>query len=148
MECSRAHPRRRETDHQLLSGCRADVLRKVNDARKVRRRTIVLDANVLLDKNLSVFLWLHCSRSPPGERVRNFTIITTTPNECVLEIYVAGQSDLIIDYATARHGEEPISVVPQLPRAQPRRHDRVGCAWRLTSSPIMVPSLPKQADLE
>jgi 3-phenylpropionate/cinnamic acid dioxygenase small subunit len=45
-----------ETDHQLLSGCRDDVLRKVNGAWKVRRRTIVLDANVLLDKNLSVFL--------------------------------------------------------------------------------------------
>jgi len=45
-----------ETDHQLLSGCREDVLRKVNDAWKVARRTIVLDANVLLDKNLSVFL--------------------------------------------------------------------------------------------
>jgi 3-phenylpropionate/cinnamic acid dioxygenase small subunit len=45
-----------ETDHQLLSGCREDLLRKVNGAWKVRRRTIVLDANVLLDKNLSVFL--------------------------------------------------------------------------------------------
>jgi 3-phenylpropionate/cinnamic acid dioxygenase small subunit len=45
-----------EIDHQLLSGCREDVLRKVNDAWKVARRTIVLDANVLLDKNLSVFL--------------------------------------------------------------------------------------------
>ena len=45
-----------ETDHQLLSGCREDVLRKVNGAWKVARRTIVLDANVLLDKNLSVFL--------------------------------------------------------------------------------------------
>jgi 3-phenylpropionate/cinnamic acid dioxygenase small subunit len=45
-----------ETDHQLLSGCREDVLRKVNGAWKVRRRTIVLDANVLLDKNLSIFL--------------------------------------------------------------------------------------------
>jgi 3-phenylpropionate/cinnamic acid dioxygenase small subunit len=45
-----------ETDHQLLSGYREDVLRKVNDAWKVARRTIVLDANVLLDKNLSVFL--------------------------------------------------------------------------------------------
>jgi hypothetical protein len=32
------------------------LLRKVNGARKVRRRTIVLDDNVLLDKNLSVFL--------------------------------------------------------------------------------------------
>ena len=45
-----------ESDHQLLSGCREDLLRKVNGAWKVRRRTIVLDANVLLDKNLSVFL--------------------------------------------------------------------------------------------
>ena len=26
-----------------------------------------------------------------------------------LETYVAGQADLIIDYATARHGDEPIS---------------------------------------
>ena len=45
-----------ETDHQLLSGCREDLLRKVGGAWKVTRRTIVLDANVLLDKNLSVFL--------------------------------------------------------------------------------------------
>jgi 3-phenylpropionate/cinnamic acid dioxygenase small subunit len=45
-----------ETDHQLLSGCREDLLRKVDGAWKVARRTIVLDANVLLDKNLSVFL--------------------------------------------------------------------------------------------
>ena len=45
-----------ETDHQLLSGCREDVLREVSGAWKVTRRTIVLDANVLLDKNLSVFL--------------------------------------------------------------------------------------------
>lgn len=45
-----------ETDHQLLSGCREDVLREVGGAWKIARRTIVLDANVLLDKNLSVFL--------------------------------------------------------------------------------------------
>jgi 3-phenylpropionate/cinnamic acid dioxygenase small subunit len=45
-----------ETDYQLLSGCREDLLRKVNGAWKVARRAIVLDANVLLDKNLSVFL--------------------------------------------------------------------------------------------
>ena len=37
-------------------GCREDLLRKVNGACNVTRRTIVLDANVLLDKNLSVFL--------------------------------------------------------------------------------------------
>jgi 3-phenylpropionate/cinnamic acid dioxygenase small subunit len=45
-----------ETDHQLLSGFREDLLRKVGGAWKVAKRTIVLDANVLLDKNLSVFL--------------------------------------------------------------------------------------------
>lgn len=45
-----------ETDHQLLSGYREDVLRRVNGEWKIARRTIVLDANVLLDKNLSVFL--------------------------------------------------------------------------------------------
>jgi 3-phenylpropionate/cinnamic acid dioxygenase small subunit len=45
-----------ETDHQLLSGYREDVLRKVDEVWKVARRMIVLDANVLLDKNLSVFL--------------------------------------------------------------------------------------------
>ena len=45
-----------ETDAQLLSGCREDVLRNVNGQWRVARRTIVLDANVLLDKNLSVFL--------------------------------------------------------------------------------------------
>jgi hypothetical protein len=41
-----------ETDHQLLFGCREDLLRKVKSGWKVARRTIVLDANVLLDKNL------------------------------------------------------------------------------------------------
>lgn len=45
-----------ETDHQLLSGFREDALRKADGVWKVRKRTIVLDANVLLDKNLSVFL--------------------------------------------------------------------------------------------
>ncbi len=45
-----------ETDHQLLSGYREDVLRKMDGGWKVAKRTIVLDANVLLDKNLSVFL--------------------------------------------------------------------------------------------
>ena len=45
-----------ETDHQILSGCREDVLRRVEGGWKIARRIIVLDANVLLDKNLSVFL--------------------------------------------------------------------------------------------
>ena len=45
-----------ETDAQLLSGCREDRLRRAAGGWQVARRTIVLDANVLLDKNLSVFL--------------------------------------------------------------------------------------------
>jgi len=45
-----------ETDQQLLSGCREDVLRQVDGSWKVAKRTVILDANVLLDKNLSVFL--------------------------------------------------------------------------------------------
>ena len=45
-----------ETDSQLLSGYREDVLRPAGGSWKIARRTIVLDANVLLDKNLSVFL--------------------------------------------------------------------------------------------
>jgi 3-phenylpropionate/cinnamic acid dioxygenase small subunit len=45
-----------ETDQQLFAGSREDVLRQVDGAWKVARRTIVLDANVLLDKNLSIFL--------------------------------------------------------------------------------------------
>ena len=44
-----------ETDQQLLAGSREDVLRRVDGAWKIARRTIVLDANVLPDKNLSVF---------------------------------------------------------------------------------------------
>jgi 3-phenylpropionate/cinnamic acid dioxygenase small subunit len=45
-----------ETDHQLLSGSREDVLRRTDAGWKVAKRTILLDANVLLDKNLSIFL--------------------------------------------------------------------------------------------
>jgi Ring hydroxylating beta subunit len=45
-----------EPDHQLLSSCREAVPRKGNGALEVARRTIALDASVLLDKNLSVFL--------------------------------------------------------------------------------------------
>ena len=45
-----------ETDHQLLAGSRDDVLRRVNGAWKIAKRTVLLDANVLLDKNLSIFL--------------------------------------------------------------------------------------------
>lgn len=44
-----------ETDQDLYAGYREDVLRREGDAWKVARRTIVLDANVILSKNISVF---------------------------------------------------------------------------------------------
>src|SRR5262252_8450496 len=44
-----------ETDQQLFAGSREDVLRQVDGMWKVAKRTILLDANVLLDKNLSIF---------------------------------------------------------------------------------------------
>ena len=45
-----------ETDQQLFAGSREDLLRPVAGGWKVAKRTILLDANVLLDKNLSIFL--------------------------------------------------------------------------------------------
>ena len=45
-----------ETDHQLLAGSREDTLRRIDGAWKIARRIILLDSNVLLDKNLSIFL--------------------------------------------------------------------------------------------
>jgi 3-phenylpropionate/cinnamic acid dioxygenase small subunit len=45
-----------ETDQQLFAGSREDLLRHVDGDWKIARRTILLDANVLLDKNLSIFL--------------------------------------------------------------------------------------------
>ena len=44
-----------ETDENIFAGSREDVLRRVEGAWKIARRTIVLDSNVILAKNLSVF---------------------------------------------------------------------------------------------
>ncbi len=44
-----------ETEENIFSGYREDVLRWENGGWKIARRTIVLDANVILAKNLSVF---------------------------------------------------------------------------------------------
>ena len=44
-----------ETDEDFFVGSRDDLLRRVNGEWKVARRTIVLDANVIQAKNLSVF---------------------------------------------------------------------------------------------
>jgi 3-phenylpropionate/cinnamic acid dioxygenase small subunit len=44
-----------ETDQDIYSGSREDILRPVNGSWKIARRTILLDANVLLSKNISIF---------------------------------------------------------------------------------------------
>ena len=44
-----------ETETDFLVGKREDVLRRANGGLKIARRTIVLDQNVLLAKNLTVF---------------------------------------------------------------------------------------------
>jgi hypothetical protein len=64
--------------HQLLSGCREVVLRKVNGAWKVANRTIVLDANALLDKNLSVFSRLIIQPLRPAVRPLLLLHLVTT----------------------------------------------------------------------
>jgi 3-phenylpropionate/cinnamic acid dioxygenase small subunit len=45
-----------ETETDLLVGKREDVLRRIDGGWKIARRRIVLDQNVLLAKNLTVFL--------------------------------------------------------------------------------------------
>jgi biphenyl 2,3-dioxygenase beta subunit len=47
---------RQETDQDLFVGTRQDLLRRVNGAFKIARRTIILDQAVLDAKNISVFL--------------------------------------------------------------------------------------------
>jgi 3-phenylpropionate/cinnamic acid dioxygenase small subunit len=46
---------RAETEQDFYVGGRQDVLRHVNGAWKIARRTIILDQNVLLTKNVSIF---------------------------------------------------------------------------------------------
>ena len=46
---------RGETEHDVYVGGRRDTLRQVDGAWKIARRTIILDQNVLLAKNVSVF---------------------------------------------------------------------------------------------
>jgi 3-phenylpropionate/cinnamic acid dioxygenase small subunit len=50
--CHRSHG---ETDTALYSGYRQDVLRPVDRSWRIADRTVVLDANVVLDKNLAIF---------------------------------------------------------------------------------------------
>jgi 3-phenylpropionate/cinnamic acid dioxygenase small subunit len=44
-----------ETDQDIYSGYREDILRMTEHGWKVVNRTIVLDANVILTKNISIF---------------------------------------------------------------------------------------------
>lgn len=44
-----------ETDSSLYTGSREDVLRREDDEWKIARRTIYINANVLLSKNISIF---------------------------------------------------------------------------------------------
>jgi biphenyl 2,3-dioxygenase subunit beta len=46
---------RLETDLNVFAGRREDVLRKTKDGWRIAKRTILLDQNVVLAKNLSVF---------------------------------------------------------------------------------------------
>jgi hypothetical protein len=48
---------------------------------------------------------------------------------------VAGQADLIIDYATARHGDEPISTAPTEGTVQWLLHRRMGANQQMRWSP-------------
>lgn len=46
---------RGETEQDFYIGRREDVLRRLDDTWKIARRTIILDQNVLLAKNVSIF---------------------------------------------------------------------------------------------
>ena len=46
---------RAESEQDLYVGARQDILRRVDGAWKIARRKLVLDQNVLLPKNVSVF---------------------------------------------------------------------------------------------
>jgi 3-phenylpropionate/cinnamic acid dioxygenase small subunit len=46
---------RSETEQDFYVGARQDVLRRVDGGWKIARRTLVLDQNVLLAKNVSIF---------------------------------------------------------------------------------------------
>ena len=47
---------RMETDEDMFVGMRKDVLRRVDSAFKIAKRTIILDQAVLTAKNISVFI--------------------------------------------------------------------------------------------
>jgi 3-phenylpropionate/cinnamic acid dioxygenase small subunit len=46
---------RAETEQEIYVGARQDVFRRVDGEWKIARRKIILDQNVLLAKNVSIF---------------------------------------------------------------------------------------------
>ena len=52
-----------------------------------------------------------------------------------LETYVAGQATMIIDYATAPHGQEPISTAPTESTVQWLLHRQTGASQQMRWSP-------------
>ena len=52
-----------------------------------------------------------------------------------LETYVAGQAELIIDYAAARHDAEPISTAPTESTVQWQLHRRMGANQQMRWAP-------------
>ncbi len=49
------HKSHLETDQDMYAGSREDILRNVDGEWKIASRTVILDANVLMTKNISVF---------------------------------------------------------------------------------------------
>ena len=70
---------------------------------------------------------LKAADSPPARKV-------ATPLRAP-ETYVAGQADLIIDYAAARHRGEPISTATTESTVQRLRHRRMGTNQQMRRSP-------------
>lgn len=46
---------RLEREENIFAGCRTDILRRTPDGYDIARRTILLDQNILLSKNISTF---------------------------------------------------------------------------------------------
>ena len=68
--------------------------------------------------------------SPEATAAGKVAAVLTT-----LETYVAGQAELIIDYATARHSEEPISTATTESTVQWLLHRRMGANQQMRWSP-------------
>ena len=87
------------------------------------QRALALIGELLADLDAD----LETVDSPP---VRKVTTLLRA-----LETYVAGQADLIIDYAAARHRDEPISTATTESTVQRLLHRRMGASQQMRWSP-------------